>query len=89
MCGRHIYTERHHIFGNVANRRLSEQDGLWVYLCFDHHNRPPEGVHYNAENMLWLHQVGQKAYEDKLIEKGLNNSDARAVFMQRYGKNYL
>ena len=33
ICGCHGYTEKHHIFGGVANRRLSEADGLWVYLC--------------------------------------------------------
>ena len=90
ICGRHTFTEKHHIFGGVANRRLSEEDGLWVHLCLDHHNRPPEGVHFNAENMLWLHQKGQKAYENRLVKyEGYPEFEARVAFMQRYGKNYL
>ena len=63
MCGRYGPTEVHHIFGGVANRKLSEQDGLWVYLCPDCHNRPPNGVHFNKKRMEWLHKFGQAMYE--------------------------
>lgn len=89
MCKRYGLTERHHIFGGVANRRLSEQDGLWVYLCLEHHNIPPNGVHFNPQNALWLHRVGQEAYEKKMAQKGLNEAKAREAFMKRYGRNYL
>lgn len=89
ICGCHGYTEKHHIFGGVANRRLSEADGLWVYLCLDHHNRPPEGVHFNAERMKMLRQIGQIAYENKLIKEGVDPDEAHWLFIQRYGKNYL
>ena len=89
ICGCHGYTEKHHIFGGVANRRLSEQDGLWVYLCLDHHNTPPNGVHFNPHAMEKLHREGQEAYEKKMAENGLNAAEAREAFMKRYGKNYL
>lgn len=88
-CGRYTITERHHIFGGVANRRLSEQDGLWVYLCTGCHNIPPNGVHFNPNTALWLHRIGQEAYEKKMDENGLNADEARQAFMQRYGKNYI
>lgn len=29
--------QRHHIFGGTANRRLSDEDGLWVPLSDEHH----------------------------------------------------
>lgn len=89
ICGRHTFTEKHHIFGGVANRRLSEEDGLWVYLCHDHHNRPPEGVHFNAERMQWLRKIGQKEYEKVIAVNGMSEEEARKAFMERYGKNYL
>lgn len=89
ICGCHGYTEKHHIFGGVANRRLSEQDGLWVYLCPDCHNRPPNGAHFSPQTALWLHKVGQEAYERKMAQNGLNADEARRAFMQRYGKNYI
>ena len=88
-CGRYTITERHHIFGGVANRRLSEQDGLWVYLCTGCHNIPPNGVHFNPNTALWLHRIGQEAYEKKMAQNGLNAVEARRAFMQRYGKNYI
>lgn len=88
-CGRYTITERHHIFGGVANRRLSEQDGLWVYLCTGCHNIPPNGVHFNPKTALWLHRIGQEAYEKKMAQNGLSADEARQAFMQRYGKNYI
>ena len=85
ICGRnrHAGLERHHqnIF-NGANRKLSEQDGLVVYLCHDCHNEPPLGVHYNAEMMRWLKQKGQKMAMEKY-------GWTKEEFVQRYGKNYL
>ena len=87
MCGRYGQTEKHHIMQGTANRKLSEQDGLWVYLCPACHNRPPNGVHFNKENMEWLHKLGQKAYE--LSRCDLTAEEARQAFMERYGKNYL
>lgn len=87
MCRRYGPTEVHHIFGGTANRRLSEEDGLWVYLCPSCHNRPPDGVHFNKKNMEWLHRTGQTAYE--LNRSDLTAEEAREKFMERYGKNYL
>lgn len=87
MCGRYGPTEKHHIMQGTANRKLSEQDGLYVYLCPDCHNRPPNGVHFNKENMDRLHKLGQKAYE--LSRCDLTAEEARTAFMERYGKNYL
>lgn len=90
MCGRYGPTEKHHIFGGVANRKLSEQDGLWVYLCPDCHNRPPNGVHFNKKNMKRLHIQGQCAWEIKyILEHHATDDEVREAFMQRYGKNYL
>lgn len=88
LCGRITYTERHHIFG-AANRRLSEEDGLVVNLCHHCHNAPPNGAHFNRETMLYLKRQGQTWYEEKKIAEGMSPEEARASFMQRYGKNYL
>ena len=47
------------VFGG-ANRSLSEKYGLVVNLCHECHNEPPDGVHFNAENMLALRKWAQK-----------------------------
>ena len=87
-CGRYGPTEKHHIFG-AANRKHSEEDGLWVYLCPYCHNRPPKGAHFCKETMEWLHRTGQTAFEVELIKKDVPPEEARETFMRRYGKNYL
>ena len=60
-----LFTQEHHIFGNTANRRLSEKYGLKVYLCIYHHTEGPEAVHNNKENMEYLHRIGQKTFKEK------------------------
>ena len=88
LCGRITYTELHHIFPG-ANRKLADQDGLVVNLCHACHNEPPNGAHFNRETMLYLKRQGQTWYEEKKIAEGMSPEEARASFMQRYGKNYL
>lgn len=40
--------ECHHVFGG-ANRKNSTKYGLMVWLCHEHHNEPPNGVHFSKE----------------------------------------
>lgn len=80
LSGRTDALEKHHIFGG-ANRRLSEQYGLWVWLNHWHHNEPPAGAHHNKEVMAYLHREGQKRFEE------LHGS--REDFMRIFGRNYL
>lgn len=74
-----LSVEEHHIFG-ASNRKLSEKYGLKVYLCHDHHNEPPNGVHFNKDFMLYMHQLGQRAFNENYPDK-----DFKSIF----GKNYL
>ena len=70
------------IFG-TANRKLADQDGLTVYLCYEHHEGN-NGVHSkNGHELdLELKQLAQKRwmeYYDKTEDD----------FLQRYGRSYL
>lgn len=90
LCGRTAYTERHHIFSGTANRKLSEEDGLVVDLCHSCHNEPPNGVHFNKDNMHRLHVHGQRIWEmGKIVNDGMTDEQAREAFIKRYGRNYL
>ena len=81
MCNKYNQLERHHIFGG-AYRKKSEKYGLVVYLCHDCHNEPPDGVHFNAEKMQQIHEIGQiKA----IVDNGWSTED----FIREFGKNYL
>lgn len=73
--------EDHHIFHGVANRKLSEEFGLKVWLCPTHHTGT-NGVHgKNGRKLdLQLKELGQKAFEW---------THTRDEFIATFGKNYL
>lgn len=72
---------RHHCFGGTANRRLSEEDGCWVWLCADHHTLSSLSVHQNRKMDLVLKIACQSRWED------LNGG--REAFLARYGKSWI
>ena len=68
----------HHVWRGSANRRLADQDGLWVRLCPEHHRI--------------LHDQG--TYDNHLMEVGermwiLKYGKTKEEFTKRYGKNIL
>lgn len=81
-CGSRCNLERHHIFFGAANRKLSEEDGLTVMLCAEHH-RGNTGVHGGNRRLdLDLKAAAQYMYMSH-YGKTLDE------FIQRYGKNYM
>ncbi len=82
FCGGVHWLECHHIFGGNPNRKLSEKYGLKVWLCHNHHNEPPNGVHFNAEIRQRLQakaqKIAMKHYEWTIED-----------FIKIFGKNYL
>ena len=81
VCGKITNIEKHHIFGGGC-RKLSEKYGIWIYLCHEHHNEPPDGAHHNAEIMERFRKMGQKAAMKKY---NWNEED----FIKIFGRNYL
>lgn len=79
LCGKTVNLEKHHIFGGVANRKISERLGLWVYLCHNCHTGK-NGAQYNKEKNLRLKQDAQRAYE---------KTHTRDEWVKWIGKNYL
>lgn len=72
--------EEHHIYPGTPRRALSEHYGLKVYLCREHHNVSPCGVHFDPVLMLYLQREGQRAFE---------RDHSRQEFLRLFGKNYL
>lgn len=82
ICHSTYNLHRHHVFGGTANRKKSEKEGCWVYLCAPHHNMSDAGVHFDKEANLKLKRECQAAWmaeNDKSIDE----------FRKRFGKNYL
>lgn len=71
---------KHHVFKGTANRKLSEQYGLWVWLRADWHNLADYGVHFNKELDRKLKVLAQEKFEEKY---GHNK------FMEVFKKNYI
>lgn len=78
-CGSIFNLHKHHIYGG-PNRKISEQEGFYVYLCPMHHNWSDEGVHFNREFDLELKKECQQIYEKE---------HSREEFMALIGRNYL
>ena len=76
----HAYLEEHHVIPGAAGRRISEENGLKVYLCLPHHRGTAAAVHSNHENMLLIQRDAQRAFE---------RSRSREDWMRIAGKNYL
>jgi len=79
LCGRKTCLERHHIMAGVANRKISEKYGIWLYLCADCH-RGTEGAQYDKSLNLKIKQIGQQAFEQLYSHE---------KWMELFGKNYL
>ena len=45
FCGKRVELERHHVMSG-ANRKWSEQYGLWIWCCHNDHTGK-DGVQYN------------------------------------------
>lgn len=81
MCGRTSELHKHHIFYGTANRKVSEREGCWVYLCAHHHNLSKFSVHMNTSVDEWLKRKTQRIWEDK--------NGGREAFIRAFGKSYL
>lgn len=66
----------HHIFYGTANRKISEREGLKVYLCRKHH----EQVHMNCIESQKLKRIAQRKFEE---------THTREEFRKLIGKSYL
>ena len=78
-CGNLAYLQRHHCLHGTANRRLADEDGLWVYLCVDCHRRLHDGDTRLDNKLMRLAERRYLDHYNKTIPD----------FIARYGKNYL
>lgn len=79
LCGRQTGLEMHHVFGGVANRKLSEKNGLKVWLCHECHTGNA-GAQYDAAKNRRLKAEAQMVFE---------KTHTHAEWMKIIGKNYL
>lgn len=71
---------RHHIYPGNPGRRISEENGFWIWLVPELHNMSNMGVHFNKELDLRIRRDCQRKFEE---------THTREEFMRLIGKNYL
>jgi len=73
---------KHHIYFGSANRKISEDNGFWIYLQGCWHNQSEFGVHgkYGHALDIQLKQMCQAEYE---------KTHSREEFIKLIGRNYL
>lgn len=75
----HSALQEHHVFSG-PNRTNSEENGLKIYLCRDHHIYGPEAIHNNARIRHEVQRMAQREFEKRHSHK---------EFMEIFGRNYL
>ena len=83
ICYTQLNLEIHHCFYGTANRKLSEKDGLKVWLCYEHH-RGTYGVHGREGEKIdnFIKEKAEQAWIDYYRK-------TKEDFRLRYGRNFL
>ena len=71
---------KHHIYFGNGLRRVSEDNGFWVWLVGALHNLSDAGVHFDRALDLRLKRECQRKYEE---------THSREEFMELVGRSYL
>ena len=81
MTGSIVNLHRHHIYA-VGRRKISEENGFWVWLHGSYHNQSDYGVHgKNGHDLdMELKRICQARYEE---------THTREDFIRLIGKSYL
>lgn len=87
-CGKRG-AERHEVFGGPW-RQTSIDHGFQVDVCTEHHRMLHESASEfsKEETMKWRRHY-QRLYEEKLTETGIGQEQARMLWIQLIGRNYL
>ena len=77
ICGSTDNLHKHHVIYGWANRKLSDEDGLWLYLCMEcHMNLHDYGIH-------------NRDLQIEAEEKWIQTYGTEEEFRKRYGKSYF
>lgn len=81
--------ERHEVFSGPY-RQVSIDMGFQVDVCQIHHRKLHEvGRKFGKTEQFKWRMFYQKEYEQKLIDKGITEEQARKLWLTLMGKNYL
>lgn len=70
------YVQKHHIYKSNKCRKIADQEGLWVWLCPEHHRQ----VHLDRKLDVAFMRLGQELFEE---------THTRTEFREKFNKSYL
>lgn len=85
VCGATQNLHVHHCFPGYGRRKISDEEGCWVYLCGPHHNMSNAGVHFDKALDLEIRRRCETAWEER---EGISDPE-HAEFIRVFGANYL
>lgn len=80
-CGTTTGLEEHHVFFGCKCRNISEQYGMKLFLCHEHHTGGYESPHRNRKIDLAYKGIAQRTFEKSI--------GSRDDFIRLFGKSYL
>ena len=98
ICGCFLDTwnrHEHHIFYGSANRKISEREGLKVFLCKECHTQGKHAVHRRPNKGYdeMLRKDAQTLWEERYINAHPYEENAketaREAFIALFGRSYL
>lgn len=72
--------EEHHVMFGTADRKISDDYGLTVMLCPEHHRTGEQAVHRSRMTNMLLRAMAQEAFEKEYSHE---------KWMELFGRNYL
>lgn len=76
--------EHHHCLHGTGQRKLCDQDSLWIWLCRNCHSR----LHDFNEHDKELQKLAQDTLIKQYMKQGYPEDVARDLFLKRYGRFY-
>lgn len=80
VTGRKEGLHKHHVFEGTANRKKSEEWGLYIWLTPEFHNMSSKGIHFNKDFDMRVKQYAQKEFEKRW---------GHEKWMEEFHRNYI
>lgn len=80
ICGGNKNVSLHHIIFGSGRRTQCERLETVIFLCYKHHQKSPDGVHFNSRLNAQLHKLAS----DRLKASGLKGEELKKALGGRF-----
>lgn len=76
--------EHHHLLHGTGQRKLADEDALWIWCCRKCHS----DLHDHNKHDKELQALGQRVFIEEKMKEGYSEGQSRGMWFNRYGKFY-